>query len=115
LISPGALVVCKQTGRQLFVVKEAADNGLRWKIVGKLTDDKGRALFTARVAGRGDLTLIREAETYEPGELLEYGGLELEVARDLGSGGRISQASSQSSSCRWVGARTRGADHTVQS
>jgi hypothetical protein len=81
-ISPGCLVTCRQCKTQLFVVKAATDNG--WHITGKLTDNKGRALFTSRVAGVGDLTLIREAQTYEPGTTHERAGKLLTVLSDDG-------------------------------
>ena len=83
MISPGALVTCRQTGTVLYVLKAPAPGG-RWYLASKRVDQRGRAEFTGRVACAGDLTVIREARTFEPGETVEHDGLCHEVSADLG-------------------------------
>ena len=50
-----------------------------------MTDAKGRAAYSARVAGQGDIVVVRAAETFEPGSTLEHDGQTLTVLLDLGS------------------------------
>ena len=83
MISPGALVPVKQTGAALYRVKAPATGG-RWFLAGKRVDERGRFDIFGRVAGAGDLTLIRDAPMFMPGEMIEHEGVYHEVVRDLG-------------------------------
>jgi hypothetical protein len=47
----------------LYVVKAPAPGG-RWYLAGKRMDERGWPNVTCRVAGAGDLVLIRPAPTY---------------------------------------------------
>jgi acetyl-CoA carboxylase alpha subunit len=38
---------------------------------------------TGRTAGEGDIVVVRDAETYDLGTTIEYGGVKHTVARDL--------------------------------
>ena len=44
----------------------------------------GRERGAVRVAGEGDITVIRSAPSYEPDEVIERGGRTLTVLRDEG-------------------------------
>jgi hypothetical protein len=83
VITPGALVTCKWTGTVLYVAVRADDAG-RWHLRSKATDEAGRAAYTGRTAGVGDIVVVKSALTYQPGETLEFGGKLLTVLRDLG-------------------------------
>ena len=82
-IAPGALVTCRQTGTVLYAVVAQTGDG-RWRLRGKRVDHKGRSDFTGRTAGAGDITVIREAETYEPASVIEHNGRFYEMAADNG-------------------------------
>jgi hypothetical protein len=90
MISPGALVTCRFTGVVLWVVVADAGDG-RYHLRGKMTDRRGRAAYTGRVSGEGDLTLIRPAPVYAVGDVIERpglsGSLDHIVLRDLGDEG----------------------------
>jgi hypothetical protein len=83
-ISPGAIVTCSQTGGRLWVVRGRHHDGLGWDLIGKFTNCFGRKAYTGRTAGEGDVVLVRDAETYDLGTTIEYGGVKHTVARDLG-------------------------------
>ena len=71
-LSPGAICMCpRASGAQLWVVVGRADDG-RWRLRGKRVDWRGRSDVTCRVAGAGDLVLIRPAPTYSPGTMIEH-------------------------------------------
>jgi hypothetical protein len=65
MIAPGALVMVRQTGIALYGMCGRADDGIRWRLRGKRDDARGRSDVTCRVAGAGDLVLIRPAPTYD--------------------------------------------------
>jgi hypothetical protein len=84
MIAPGSICTCEQTGAQLWVVVGRAHDGLGWRLIGKFTNHFGHAACTGRTAGEGDLTLIKDAPTFEPGAEVEHGGKLLTVIEDLG-------------------------------
>ena len=84
MIGPGAVVVCRQTGAVAWVVHSRMANGQQWKLVSKAVDHRGRAVFSGRTAGEGDVVLIAPAPTYEVGDAIEHDGLSYTVAADLG-------------------------------
>ena len=83
MISPGATVVCNRTGAVLWVVKAPAPDG-RWYLTGKQVVGSGRATYRGHVAGARDITVIRDAPTYEVGATVEHNGLPHIVAADNG-------------------------------
>jgi hypothetical protein len=62
MIAPGALVIVKQTGAVLYVVKAPAPGG-RWYLAGKRIDHRGRS---------GTSPAARPAPTYSPGTMIEH-------------------------------------------
>jgi hypothetical protein len=84
VISPGCICTCKQTGTILYAVVAKADDGIRWQLRSMRIDHKGRTDFTRRIAGEGDLTLIREAPTFEPNTVIEHNGRFHEITTDNG-------------------------------
>ena len=84
-IAPGAIVTCRQTGTILYivVVGQAAD-GTRWQLRSLRIDHKGRTDQTRRIAGEGDITVIRAAPTFAPHTMIEHIGHPHEVLADLG-------------------------------
>jgi hypothetical protein len=83
-IAPGALVTVKQTGTVLWVVVGRADDGIRWRLRSKRIDQNGRHDVTARIAGSGDITVVREAPAYAPNTMIEHEGRLHEVVADHG-------------------------------
>ena len=82
MIAPGALVTCRQTGAVLWVVKGPAPGG-RYYLRGKRTNGKG-TVFTSRVAGAGDLTLIKDPPTFAAGTEVRFNGGTAIVVEDHG-------------------------------
>jgi hypothetical protein len=70
-LSPGAIVTCPT----LWVAVRQVEDG-RWLLNG----ERG----AVRVAGEGDITVIRSAPSYEPDEVIERGGRTLTVLSDGG-------------------------------
>ena len=83
MISPGAIVTCRQTGSVAWVAKSAAPDGY-WYLIAKQMDDRGRSAFIARTAGVGDITVVTPAPNYEIGATVLYEGQSCIVAADLG-------------------------------
>jgi hypothetical protein len=83
LLSPGAICTIRQCGAQLWVVVAKSDDG-RWRLRSKRSDSRERSSWTARIAGEGDLMIVRETETFEPSTEIEHDGVKHTVARDLG-------------------------------
>ena len=71
-IAPGALVTCRQTGAILYVVAARADNERSWRLRAERVDHLGRSDVSALTVGDGDITVIREAETYEAATMIEH-------------------------------------------
>jgi hypothetical protein len=84
MISPGCLCLCNQTAAQLWVARGRHHDGLGWDLIGKFTNTFGRVAPTGRIAGEGDVVLVRDAETSDLGTTIEYGDVKHTVARDLG-------------------------------
>jgi hypothetical protein len=83
-ISPGALVLCRQTGKQLFVAVRETNEG-RWYLQGKITDQDGRGAITGRSdVGVGDITIVKAQPAHTRGEMIEHASQKLMVLRDLG-------------------------------
>jgi hypothetical protein len=83
VLSPGAVVTCRQTADVLWaVIRQEVDGS--WRLHGRLTDERGRSAYTMRLAGEGDITVIRSAPQYEPGETIERGRQTLTVISDNG-------------------------------
>jgi hypothetical protein len=78
----GAVVTCRQTGDTAWIIRAPAREGRAWHLIGKITRGS-RVAYTARVAGIGDLALVKPAPTYERGNTLEHEGVRYEVRRDL--------------------------------
>jgi hypothetical protein len=87
MISPGAIVTVRQYGAALWVVLRPASDGRAWHLRGKLVDYRGRSAFRGHIAGAGDITVIRDAPTYQVGDVVERNGLRHVVLRDLGDDG----------------------------
>jgi hypothetical protein len=88
-LSPGALATCRQTGSRLWVVKEPLpDNRLR--LIGVRTDRRGRADYSTRISGAGDVQVIRDAEVYAVGSTINYEGLDHLVLEDQGDSIEVS-------------------------
>lgn len=83
MISPGAIVMCRQTSDVAWIAERLDFDG-RWKVTSKGIDARGRAVYFGRVAGEGDLTVVTPAPVYQAGETVERNGLNCTVARDLG-------------------------------
>ena len=60
MIAPGALVRVRQCGLIAWVVERQEPDG-RWHVVSKAVDHRGRAVFSGRTAGEGDVMLITPA------------------------------------------------------
>lgn len=84
MIQIGDIVTTRQTGTDLWVVRAVAGEGSRAHLRGKLIDHRGRATYTDRVSGLGDIAVIVPAATYTPGQQVELDGVRLTVTRDLG-------------------------------
>ena len=82
----GSLVTSRFHGPILWVVKSAAEGG-RWNLVAKQVDGRGRSAYKGHVAGGGDLTLVHDAESYQPGQTVTYQGLDHLVLEDRGDDG----------------------------
>jgi len=87
-ITAGALVTVRQFGAVLWVVKQSLPDHLgelnRWRCTCKQTDKWGRMRYQNRDVGAGDITLIRDAATYEPGQTITYRGEACTIERDDG-------------------------------
>ena len=84
-ISPGAIVTCpRATGSILYVVDRRADDGVRWKMISKRIDHRGRTDSTRRISGSGDCVVIRAAPTFEPAQSIEHEGKFHEIVADNG-------------------------------
>lgn len=83
MIDIGAIVVCRQTGAQLWVVNGPAPRGY-WYLRGVRVDERGRKSYEGRVAGAGDITVITEAPTYAAGAAVKHNGARHTVAADNG-------------------------------
>lgn len=83
-ISPGAIVVFRQTGLVAWVVHSRLADG-RFKCVSEGVDPRGNgAVFNGRVVGEGDLMVVMPAPSYAVGDAIEQDGKSLIVAADLG-------------------------------
>jgi hypothetical protein len=82
MISSGDIVLCRQTGTQLWVIVAPAPGG-RWHLRGKRVE-RGRGSYAARIAGAGDLVMIREPKVYEVGAEVVRNGTKLTVVEDRG-------------------------------
>lgn len=83
-IEPGAIVMCRQTQTQLWVVVRSAAPEGSWHCRAKRIDQYGRHDTTSRIIGQGDLVLVRAAPNFSAGEAVAVGGVEHEVVCDLG-------------------------------
>lgn len=79
----GDLVTCRQTGSRLWVVKEPLPDN-RFRLIGVRTDRRGRADYSTRISGAGDVQVIRDAEGYAVGSTINYEGLDHLVLEDRG-------------------------------
>jgi hypothetical protein len=85
MIAPGAVVRVHNHGDVAWVVKRRALDGVRWHVTCKsLEASRHRELFSSRIAGEGDIVVVRPAPTYEPGSTVTYNGIEHAVAADNG-------------------------------
>ena len=67
MITPEALVTCRQTRAILYVVVAKADGGQRWRLRGKRIDHLGRSDVSGLTLGDGDTTVIaRPRSTSSP-------------------------------------------------
>ena len=82
-LASGSICTIKQFGAQLWVWVGRTD-GRRGRLRSMRVDQRGRADFTRRDAGVGDVVLIREAAIYSPGSMIDVDGIRHEVARDFG-------------------------------
>jgi hypothetical protein len=67
MISAGAIVTLRQHGTILWIVRGPAPGG-RWYVTAKRVDESGRGSYQNHVAGAGDITVIRDAPSYQIGE-----------------------------------------------
>jgi uncharacterized protein YodC (DUF2158 family) len=86
MVAIGDVVTCRQTGSQLWVVRARAfgADAARWYLRGKGRTRTGRPIFTARVAGDGDLALVTDAPRFSVGDEVRVNGGTYTVAKDLG-------------------------------
>jgi hypothetical protein len=84
MISPGAICTIRQHGAQLWVVKCPGPEAGRWYLTRKSTNRRGQATYQNHLAGVGDLTLVLDAKTYQPGDTVNYRGLDHIVLEDRG-------------------------------
>ena len=54
-----------------------------WHVVCKAVDHRGRAIFSGRTAGEGDVVLITPAPVYAGGDTIEHNGVQHTVAAIL--------------------------------
>jgi hypothetical protein len=80
-LSVGALCTVRQTGSVLYVAKQSLPDN-RWRLTAKQVDARGRVAYQTRDAGIGDITVIRDAATYQVGSTINWAGLEHVVLED---------------------------------
>jgi hypothetical protein len=83
MIGPGAIVVCRKTGATAWVAERHLSGG-QWKLVSKAVDHRGRAVFSGRIAGEGNVVLIAPAPVYQEGATVEHNGVQHVIAADNG-------------------------------
>jgi hypothetical protein len=75
-------------GTRLWAAKEPLPDHrgefTRYRLVCKRVDHRGRVAYETRDAGLGDVTVIRDAATFEIGSTITYEGLDHLVLADLG-------------------------------
>jgi hypothetical protein len=84
MISVGAVVTCRQTANVAWVARRKLDDG-RWLLIGKAMDQHGRATYSSRTAGEGDLQEVTPAPSYEEGTTITFESAPHTVQRDLGT------------------------------
>jgi hypothetical protein len=90
MISVGDICVIRQTGSVLWAAKAPAPDPTdreRWTFVGKAVDRRGRAAYSTRVAGVGDVTVVRpwDAEVHKVGSEVLYRGARHLILEDRGA------------------------------
>jgi len=87
-LSPGSICTIRQFGARLWVAVEPAPDHMgeptRWKMMSRQVDNWGRLRTQFREAGIGDITTIRDAETYAVGDTVRYQDLDLVILEDRG-------------------------------
>jgi hypothetical protein len=69
MISVGDICVVRQTGSILWIAKGPAldpNDRERWTLITRRTDRRGRSSYETRVAGAGDVIVVKSAPEYNP-------------------------------------------------